>query len=117
VRVRATGPAGHGSRFVERPAVDKLVGVASRMLAFREAQKCAYEAGCACGRTLGDFTTVNVTSLRAGVPGSGGVDAYNVVPTGAEAGVNIRVPVTSDLPAFMRQLDEWTTVDAVSEAG
>lgn len=59
----------------------------NKMLAFREEQRTQYVAGCACGKTLGDFTTVNLTSLQAGVTRPDApVPAFNVVPSSAEAG-------------------------------
>lgn len=39
----------------------KLLKVANHALAFREAQKAELERTCACGKQLGDFTTVNLT--------------------------------------------------------
>jgi aminoacylase len=114
VRVRTTGPAGHGSRFVENTATEKLHRVITHFLGYRAEQKAAYESACGCGKTLGDFTTVNLTSLRAGVPGGGGLDAYNVVPTAAEAGFDVRIPATVDLVEFRARLDGWCAEEGVS---
>ena len=82
LRVRARGPAGHGSRFIPRTAVAKLVDVVNRVLAFRAEQEAELSATCGgCGKQLGDVTTMNCTVLKAG-------DAnrlqYNVIPTEAE---------------------------------
>lgn len=41
VRVRTTGPAGHGSRFIENTATEKLHRVITRFLGFRAEQKAA----------------------------------------------------------------------------
>lgn len=77
----------------------------------REAQKAALDTQCACGKQLGDFTTVNLTVLHAG-------DAtrtqYNVIPTVAEAGFDCRIPATVDLAAFRAQLDAWAAADGVT---
>jgi len=80
--------------------------VANAVLAHREEQKRDLEAHCACGKQLGDYTTMNLTMLRAG-------DAsryqYNVVPSTAEAGFDCRIPCSVDLAAFRAQLDAWCT--------
>jgi aminoacylase len=101
--VKAKGPTGHGSRFIEDPATHKLMRVAQRALAFREEQEKLLGYGTACGvnggckhalaKKLGDVTTINLTMLRAGVSGDGGKTwNLNVIPTAAEAGFDVRVP-------------------------
>jgi aminoacylase len=37
--VRAEGPTGHGSRFIQNTAVAKLMGVVQKALAFRKGQE------------------------------------------------------------------------------
>lgn len=110
VRLRATGPAGHGSRFVPHTAVAQLTRVLARVSAFHDAQKAELEASCGCGKQLGDFTTANVTMLSAGNPDSA-TPGYNVIPTVAYAGVDIRIPATVDLEDFKKTLDEWCAVE------
>jgi len=110
VRLRAEGPAGHGSRFVAHTAVAQLSRVLARVHAFHDAQAAALAAACGCGKTLGDFTTANVTMLSAGVADPA-APQFNVIPTVAEAGVDIRIPATVDLAAFARTLDEWCAVE------
>ena len=104
VRVTATGAAGHGSRFIEGTAVGKLAKVIDKMLAFREQQKAELERTCGCGKQLGDFTTVNCTMLQAGEPDPTRAQ-YNVIPTVATAGFDIRIPASVDLASFKAQLD------------
>ena len=106
LRVRATGAAGHGSRFIEGTAVEALMRVVSRVLAFREAQRSALEAAeaCACGKTLGDFTSVNCTMLAAGERDR---LQYNVIPTLAQAGFDVRIPCSVDLAAFQAKIAGW----------
>ena len=110
IKVTATGAAGHGSRFIEGTAVGKLARVIDKMLAFREAQRAELEATCACGKQLGDFTSVNCTMLSAGEPDPAKAQ-YNVIPTVATAGFDVRIPATVDLAAFKAQLDEWCAQD------
>lgn len=112
LKVRSTGAAGHGSRFIQGTAVEKLMRVANKILAFREEQRLALEASCGCGKQLGDFTTMNLTMLHAGEPSR---EQYNVIPVEAEAGFDCRIPTTVDLKEFRRQLDEWCGEDATYE--
>ena len=75
--MHATGPTGHGSRFIENTAVSKLMSVCKKALAFRAEQESeigmgvhsAGNGGCkhAQAKKLGDVTTLNLTMLRAGV--------------------------------------------------
>lgn len=74
LRVRAEGPTGHGSRFVQGTAVSKLIRFCNRMLEFRGAQEM--QLTLHNGLKLGDVTTINLNSLIAGV--SGGPDGNNM---------------------------------------
>lgn len=58
-----------------------------------------------------DFTSINCTMLNAGNPNPA-TPQYNVIPTVAEAGFDIRIPATVDLSSFKSQLDEWCSQDA-----
>lgn len=95
VKITASGNVGHGSRFIEGAAVDKLHAVCHKFLEFRAQQKAQYDSAtvncvclslrrlafdwrgvcqeCGC-KTLGDFTTVNLTNIKAGI------GQINVVP-------------------------------------
>lgn len=108
IHVRATGPAGHGSRFVPNTATEKLMRMANSVLAFRAEQAAALETQCGCGKGLGDYTTMNLTMLKAG---SLDQHQFNVIPTEAFAGFDCRIPCTVDLAVFRRQLDEWCSAD------
>eukprot|EP01117_Protostelium_nocturnum_P005152 TRINITY_DN1872_c0_g1_i1.p1 TRINITY_DN1872_c0_g1~~TRINITY_DN1872_c0_g1_i1.p1 ORF type:complete len:357 (-),score=55.05 TRINITY_DN1872_c0_g1_i1:222-1292(-) len=116
VRVKATGPAGHGSRFIENTAMEKLIKMVNKALEFRKAQFDTLQRGVhQCGMKLGDVTTLNLTALRGGVTSDGGVTfAYNVIPTEAEAAFDIRIPPTVDLKEFKNTVDGWTSEEGVS---
>ena len=95
LHITATGPTGHGSRFIPSVATEKLMRVCTKVLAFREEQRLELESKCACGKQLGDVTTMNLTALKAGVPVGDPAKAdwaLNVVPTEAIAGFDCRVP-------------------------
>jgi len=119
----AGGPTGHGSRFVKDTAVERLLRVASKALAFRGSEEAAFlgkraSDGCAhCeAKKLGEVTTLNITMLRAGVAMAEGAAqlfdgeekvALNVHPTAAKAGMDIRVPPHVRIADVTRMLDEW----------
>jgi aminoacylase len=114
VRITAEGSTGHGSRFIEGTAVEQIMGVTQKALAFRSQQKDILHgvnhAGCSHGvamkKVLGDVTSLNVTMLRAGVQ-AGGLDVMNVVPARAEAGFDIRISPHMDPNEMKSKLDLW----------
>ena len=106
VDITAQGPPGHGSRFIENTAMEQIIQIANRAMDFREGQRAALHgskfnakhANCnhavAAKRrrlrkkergqclTLGDVTSLNITTMQAGLK-SGDRYAYNVVPSTA----------------------------------
>ena len=110
VRLKSSGPAGHGSRFVENTAVMQLSKVISRIGEYHEEQRQELARTCACGKQTGDFVTANVTMLRAGCSDPA-TPQYNVIPIDAEAGVDIRIPATVSLEDFRARLDGWCAVE------
>ncbi|GAM27570.1 hypothetical protein SAMD00019534_107460, partial [Acytostelium subglobosum LB1] len=116
VHITAEGNTGHGSRFVEGTAVEKLMRTINKMLQFRQDQFNELHRGHhECGKKLGDVTTLNLTVLKAGV-GEGPFPnySYNVIPTKAEAGFDIRIPPTVNLQEFMQQIRDWTAEEGLS---
>lgn len=98
VSVRCPGNPGHGSRFIENTAGEKVRRVINSFLDFREKEKKRLnQSECL---TLGDVITVNLTSLKGGV-------AYNVIPDELMAGFDIRIPPAADLKAFEEQMKQW----------
>ena len=82
VKIRAEGSVGHGSQFIENTAADKLNGIISKLLKFRETEEFRLKNmvnGEGKPLKLGDVTTVNWTMSYGGVQ-------YNVVPQVLEAG-------------------------------
>ncbi|EGG24895.1 N-acyl-L-amino-acid amidohydrolase [Cavenderia fasciculata] len=116
VHITAVGNTGHGSRFIENTAVEKLMRTINKMLQFRHDQFTDLHKGHhECGKKLGDVTTLNLTVLKAGV-GEGPFPnySYNVIPTKAEAGFDIRIPPTVNLEDFLKQIREWTSEEGLS---
>ncbi|XP_066285183.1 aminoacylase-1-like [Branchiostoma lanceolatum] len=99
VRVKCTGNPGHGSRFIENTAAEKVQKVINSFLSFRAEEKAKLQKSGGC-LTLGDVTTVNLTMLEGGV-------AYNVVPTEMYAGFDIRIAPTEDFEEFEKKIQSW----------
>jgi aminoacylase len=134
VNVTASGPTGHGSRFIDNTAVEQLVDLANKALAFREGQRaqlglsqhenCAHAVAAANSNsnknnskntsdsdgnktnTLGDVTSLNITSLQAGVK-IGSTYAYNCVPPTAQCSLDIRISPHTDPAEIGAMLDQW----------
>uniref|UniRef100_A0A8D0G1W9 N-acyl-aliphatic-L-amino acid amidohydrolase n=1 Tax=Sphenodon punctatus TaxID=8508 RepID=A0A8D0G1W9_SPHPU len=98
IKVKAQGNPGHGSRFIENTAAEKLHRVITSLLAFREREKQRLKSEEHL--TLGDVTSLNLTLLEGGV-------SFNVVPSEMTASFDIRIPPTVDLKAFEEQLTAW----------
>uniref|UniRef100_A0A8C5VA51 Aminoacylase-1 n=1 Tax=Microcebus murinus TaxID=30608 RepID=A0A8C5VA51_MICMU len=98
VRVTSTGRPGHGSRFVEDTAAEKLHKVVSSILAFREKERQRLQSNPHLKE--GAVSSVNLTKLEGGV-------AYNVVPASMSAGFDFRIAPDVDLKAFEKQLHAW----------
>lgn len=123
VLVEAKGPTGHGSRFIDGTATNAVSAFTGAAWRYRKDQKArlgltdAY--GCAhCeAKKLGDVTTVNLTMMRAGVSADGGSTfSLNVIPTEAQAGFDIRIPVTLPHVEMAGNLDSWCR-EAEAEVG
>ncbi|XP_055985861.1 aminoacylase-1 [Sorex fumeus] len=98
VQIQSTGNPGHGSRFIEDTAAEKLHKVVSSILAFREKEQQRLQSNPRLSE--GAVTSVNLTKLEGGV-------AYNVVPATMSASFDFRVAPDVDLKAFEEQLHRW----------
>jgi aminoacylase len=114
IKVSATGNTGHASRFIEGTAVEQLIGVSNRALAFREEQRkilhgaqsdaCGCSHSIAAKKTLGDVTSLNLTMIKTS---GGDTGAYNVVPARAEAVFDIRISPHVNPMDIASKLDKW----------
>ncbi|TKS71374.1 Aminoacylase-1A [Collichthys lucidus] len=98
ITVHCPGSPGHGSRFVENTAAEKLRHVMNCFLDFREKEK--HRLNTSECFTLGDVTTVNMTMVKGGV-------AYNVIPPEMDVSFDLRIPPTVNLQEFEKQIREW----------
>jgi len=131
VDVKATGPTGHGSRFIDNTAVEQLVELANKALAFRKGQRDALHGSSAeadhsnCSHAvaakrrrlakdkagsrmaLGDVTSLNITTIEAGVKAGNGDFVYNCVPPSAKLSMDIRISPHMDPNDMGELLDGW----------
>uniref|UniRef100_A0A6I8N3C0 N-acyl-aliphatic-L-amino acid amidohydrolase n=1 Tax=Ornithorhynchus anatinus TaxID=9258 RepID=A0A6I8N3C0_ORNAN len=98
IRVKSSGKPGHGSRFIEDTAGEKLNKVITSILEFREKEKQRLKLDPQL--TLGAVTSVNLTMLQGGV-------AFNVVPADMDASFDFRIAPDVNLEAFEEQLRGW----------
>uniref|UniRef100_A0A671SQ95 Aminoacylase-1-like n=1 Tax=Sinocyclocheilus anshuiensis TaxID=1608454 RepID=A0A671SQ95_9TELE len=98
ITVRCPGSPGHGSRFVENTAAEKLQRVINSFLEFREKEK--HRLNTSECFTLGDVTTVNMTMVKGGV-------AYNMVPAEMDVSFDLRIPPTVNLQEFEEKIKAW----------
>jgi aminoacylase len=116
VSVTATGPTGHGSRFIDNTAIEQLIELANKALAFRQGQRdllglnehenCAHAVAAAKKKTLGDVTSLNISTLQAGVR-AGEKFVYNCVPPRAECTLDIRISPHTEPTEIFAMLDQW----------
>mmetsp|Transcript_26745 Transcript_26745/g.74772 ORF Transcript_26745/g.74772 Transcript_26745/m.74772 type:complete len:439 (+) Transcript_26745:64-1380(+) len=110
---QASGPTGHGSRFIQDTAPSKIISVCEKALKYRAEQEKDLNwngAGCAHAQAkkLGDVTTLNLTMLETGVTTNGGETfSLNVIPTEARAGFDIRITPKTPVKEIEEMLDRW----------
>lgn len=102
--VTCKGHPGHGSRFIEDTAAEKLQSVLNSFLEYR-GQELDRLKTCKTCQMLGDVTTVNLTGVEGGVQ-------HNVVPDEFKAKFDIRVSPKTDMEDLEKKIDTW-----VKEAG
>eukprot|EP01061_Rhynchopus_euleeides_P025298 TRINITY_DN4084_c2_g1_i1.p2 TRINITY_DN4084_c2_g1~~TRINITY_DN4084_c2_g1_i1.p2 ORF type:complete len:450 (+),score=190.00 TRINITY_DN4084_c2_g1_i1:45-1352(+) len=114
VEVKANGPTGHGSRFIQGTATNCLHAWLARALEFRKQQEKelhgndTHGCGHAKCKKLGDLTTVNLTVMRAGVTMDNGESfAVNVIPTEAMAALDVRVPLSMPHADLAAMFTRW----------
>ena len=82
------GDPGHGSRFVENTAAEKIRYMINKMLDYREVQRKRLEENS--DLSLGDVNTINLTMMN------GGIEA-NVVPDKLILSFDVCITPTSNL--------------------
>uniref|UniRef100_A0A674CDK8 N-acyl-aliphatic-L-amino acid amidohydrolase n=1 Tax=Salmo trutta TaxID=8032 RepID=A0A674CDK8_SALTR len=95
ITVHCPGSPGHGSRFVENTAAEKLAG-----RGMSSVTRGSHRLNTSECFTLGDVTTVNMTMVKGGV-------AYNVIPAEMDVSFDLRIPPTVNLQEFEEQIKKW----------
>ena len=103
IKVICPGSPGHGSRFLENTAGEKVVKVVKRFMEFREEQQKKLESNPEL--TLGDVTSVNLTLMDGGVQ-------VNVVPDQFSLSYDMRITPTTNIDQFEAEVRGW-----LAEAG
>jgi aminoacylase len=98
IEVTCLGNPGHGSRFIENTAVEKVEKLLRQALAYRQEQKTKLE-GAPCLK-LGDVTTINVTEIHGGI-------AQNVVPNKFVVVMDMRFSPHEDHQEILRMVQGW----------
>nr|DAD40150.1 TPA_asm: hypothetical protein HUJ06_014473 [Nelumbo nucifera] len=103
--IKATGVPGHGSKLYDNSAMENLLKSIESIWKFRDAQFDLVKAGL---KAEGEVISVNMVFLKAGMPSSTGF-IMNLQPSEAEAGFDIRVPLTADQEPLERRIaEEWS---------
>jgi aminoacylase len=116
LKLVANGPTGHGSRFIEGTAMEKLMCSINQLFSFRDdeykrlhglAPHITQDIGCEHAKALliGDVVTLNLTVLEGGVK-AGSEYSYNVIPTTASAGFDFRIPPHINLKEFEQKIKD-----------
>ena len=103
IEFKCTGNPGHGSRFIENTAAEKVQYLMNKLLNFRSEQKKIFESDE--NLTLGDVTTVNLTYMAGGVQ-------MNVVPNEFVVWFDMRITPSTPMDKFEAMIMQW-----VAEAG
>lgn len=105
VSFTATGPPGHGAKFIENTAPDRLARVVERMTHKRDENLKKLQS--TPGAKLGDVTTVNWTVASHGMTNDGGKTyAVNVIPATAKVIFDVRL-THHDYDAYVA---EWEAI-------
>jgi len=103
VKITCPGNPGHGSRFLENTAGEKVQHMINKLLGYREQEKKRLMSDPSM--TLGDVTSVNLTIMKGGVQ-------TNVIPDKFELNFDIRVTPTTNMTEFEAMVRGW-----MAEAG
>jgi len=97
IKIRCPGNPGHGSRFVENTAAEKVNYMMNKLLGWRKQEEDRMKAG---NLLLGEVTTVNVTGLEGG-------EQVNVVPSEMVMTVDIRATPSMAVEEVEKRVKGW----------
>jgi len=98
--------------------MEQIIGISQRALEFRKEQKdllhgegkhagCDHAVAAKKKKTLGDVTSLNITTMQAGVDAGNGSFAKNVIPPVAKATFDIRISPHKSPDEMKALLDGW----------
>ncbi|XP_065058697.1 aminoacylase-1-like [Rhopilema esculentum] len=99
LKITCPGNPGHGSRFIENIAVEKVQKIVNQIMEYRNSEKSRLEKGSCLH--LGDVTTCNINLIQ------GGGMQLNVVPSEFIVGVDIRISHDNELKDFEERIQTW----------
>lgn len=101
LNIKCNGKAGHGSKYLKdgEHAVRNLQKILSKFMTIADHEKDKFYSE---GEELAEIVTINPNYLSAGTD-----QFYNVIPTEAELGLDIRIPPRVDLKEFYSEIEEW----------
>jgi len=98
--------------------MEQIINVSRRALDFRKEQKdalfgegkhagCSHAVAASKKKTIGDVTSLNITTMQAGVDAGNGVMCKNMVPPTATATFDIRISPNMEPTEMKEKLDLW----------
>lgn len=116
VSIRVTGSPGHGATLPPSTAAGRLGAVLAAVAAYRGEQ--ATRMGPPVKASLGEVVGVNVVYLNAGVanPAVPAGYAMNMIPSSAEAGLDVRVPPTVAAADVEAAILRWLSAGCINGA-
>jgi len=104
-KVSAQGPPGHGSRYIPGTAMEKTMNFLKKLMDLRDSEVAKMKSE---GKRLGDIVTINLSFFKGGVTKDGGETySMNVIPGEAQAGFDMRVTPSADIPKLDKQIRDW----------
>ncbi|KAK6057027.1 N-acyl-L-amino-acid amidohydrolase [Cooperia oncophora] len=100
VKITCSGSPGHGSKFIENTAAEKLQSFINSALSFREEQRSLLKNDST--KRLGDVITLNLTKVEGGVQ-------VNVLPESFTLLLDIRIPPMADFEEMEKRIATWCT--------
>lgn len=107
--IKVEGLPGHGYTMPEHTANSILHTILDNALYFRKAQYDMIQSGT----DIGHIASVNIVYIKSGLAAASIKGGYtmNVIPSVAEAGLDIRVPPTIPKDVMEAEIDRWFMCD------
>lgn len=105
MKVKAKGQAGHGSQLFPTTAADSLMKFLDNFVKWRDEELKKMIEG---NLDIGDVTSININMIKLGNFSSDYTTFQpNIIPSEAEAGIDIRCAITVDLEELDKKIKQW----------